>query len=54
VRNCRNIGKKDMLRNDKTPEIKVDPETYVVTVDGVHATVPPAERLPLAQLYFLV
>jgi urease subunit alpha len=54
VRNCRGIGKKDMLRNDLTPEIKVDPETYVVTVDGVHATVPPADRLPMAQLYFLV
>jgi urease subunit alpha len=54
VRNCRTIGKADMLRNDLTPEIKVDPETYVVTVDGVHATVPPADRLPMAQLYFLV
>lgn len=54
VRNCRGIGKKDMIRNDLTPEIKVDPETYVVTVDGVHATVPPADRLPMAQLYFLV
>jgi urease subunit alpha len=54
VSNCRGIGKADMLRNDLTPEIKVDPETYVVTVDGVHATVPPADRLPMAQLYFLV
>jgi urease subunit alpha len=54
VRNCRTIGKADMLRNDLTPEIEVDPETYVVTVDGVHATVPPADRLPMAQLYFLV
>jgi urease subunit alpha len=54
VRNCRAIGKADMRRNDRTPEIKVDPETYVVTVDGVHATVPPADRLPMAQLYFLV
>jgi urease subunit alpha len=54
VRNCRGIGKADMVRNDLTPEIKVDPETYVVTVDGVHATVPPADRLPMAQLYFLV
>ena len=54
VRNCRAIGKKDMVRNDLTPEIKVNPETYVVTVDGVHATVPPADRLPMAQLYFLV
>jgi urease subunit alpha len=54
VRNCRGIGKADMVRNDLMPEIKVDPETYVVTVDGVHATVPPADRLPMAQLYFLV
>src|ERR1700716_713395 len=54
VRNCRSIGKANMVRNDLTPEIKVDPETYVVTVDGVHATVPPADRLPMAQLYFLV
>jgi urease subunit alpha len=54
VRNCRSIGKADMLRNDLTPEIRVDPETYVVTVDGVHATVPPAQTLPMTQLYFLV
>jgi urease subunit alpha len=54
VRGCRGIGKTDMLRNDLMPEIKVDPETYVVTVDGVHATVPAADRLPMAQLYFLV
>jgi urease subunit alpha len=54
VRGCRGIGKADMLRNDLTPEIRVDPETYVVTVDGVHATVPPAQTLPMSQLYFLV
>jgi urease subunit alpha len=54
VRGCRGIGKADMLRNDLTPEIRVDPETYVVTVDGVHATVPPAQTLPMTQLYFLV
>jgi urease subunit alpha len=53
VRGCRGIGKADMLRNDLTPEIRVDPETYVVTVDGVHATVPPAQTLPMTQLYFL-
>ena len=35
-------------------DLPVDPETYVVTVDGVHATVPPAQTLPMSQLYFLV
>lgn len=30
VRNCRNIGKKDMKLNDITPNITVDPESYKV------------------------
>jgi urease alpha subunit len=36
------------------PIIEVDPETYQVRVDGEIATVPPAERLSLAQLHYLV
>ncbi|CAG8466194.1 324_t:CDS:2, partial [Acaulospora colombiana] len=35
VKNCRNIGKKDMKLNDALPKIEVDPETYVVKADGV-------------------
>jgi urease subunit alpha len=54
VRDCRAIGKADMVRNSATPEITVDPETYEVRLDGELATVPPAERLPMTQLYFLV
>jgi urease subunit alpha len=53
VKNCRNVGKKDMRLNDKCPVIKVDPETYVVTADGVELSCAPADRLPLAQRYFL-
>jgi urease subunit alpha len=53
VKNCRNIGKKDMIWNDKTPEITVDPETYEVKVDGEIATVDPAKELSLAQRYFM-
>ena len=34
VKNCRNIGKKDMRYNDRTGDIRVDPENYRVTVDG--------------------
>src|SRR5271170_5135167 len=30
VRNCRRIGKQDMVHNDATPKIEVDPETYEV------------------------
>jgi urease subunit alpha len=54
VHGCRTIGKADMVRNDATPEITVDPETYEVRLDGVLATVPAAETLPMSQLYFLV
>jgi urease subunit alpha len=54
VRACRTVGKRDMVRNDATPAITVDPETYEVRLDGDLATVPPAEALPMTQLYFLV
>ena len=53
VSGCRNIGKKDMKFNDKTPEITVNPETYEVCVDGEHITSKPAKKLPLTQLYHL-
>ncbi len=53
VKNCRKISKKDLLFNNKTPEIIVDPETSEVKVDGRIATVKPAERLALSQTYNL-
>ena len=53
VRNCRQIGKKDMVRNDATPKIEVDPETYEVHLDGELIGCEPAKVLPLAQRYFL-
>ena len=53
VRNCRSIGKKDMIHNNATPKIEVDPETYEVRVDGTAITCEPAAVLPLAQRYFL-
>ena len=53
VKNCRNIGKKDMVYNDKTPKIEIDPETYEVKVDGEIATVDPAKEVSLSRLYSL-
>ena len=52
VRRCRQITKKDMVRNTATPTIEVNPETFEVTVDGYKASVPPADNLSLAQLYW--
>jgi urease subunit alpha len=53
VRNCRSIGKKDMVHNDATPKIEVDPETYEVRLDGELIGCEAAKILPLAQRYFL-
>lgn len=50
---CRNISKKDLIHNDKTPEITVNPENYEVRVDGEKITCEPAKELSLAQRYFL-
>lgn len=52
VHGMRQLSKNDMVRNNATPQIEVDPETFEVTVDGVLATVPPAKELPLGQLYW--
>ncbi len=53
VRNCRTIGKKDMVYNDLTPDIEINPETYEVRVDGKIATVNPSDKLSLSRLYNL-
>jgi urease subunit alpha len=53
VTNTRGIGKKDLVLNDATPEIEVNPETYEVRADGELLTCQPAEVLPMAQRYFL-
>jgi urease subunit alpha len=53
VSGTRTLQKTDMVHNGATPEITVDPETYVVKADGVHLVCEPAAELPLAQRYFL-
>ena len=53
VKNCRNISKKDLIHNDATPQIDVNPENYEVKVDGELITCEPMSVLPLAQRYFL-
>jgi urease subunit alpha len=53
VEGCRTIGKKDMKRNEATPEIHVDPDTYEVRVDGEKVSSEPLAELPMTQRYFL-
>ncbi|MBX6740701.1 MAG: urease subunit alpha [Acetobacteraceae bacterium] len=47
------IGKRDMVLNNATPQIEVDPETYEVRADGELLICEPAAVLPMAQRYFL-
>jgi len=53
AKGTRSLSKRDMLRNDACPQVRVDPQTFDVFVDGVLATCEPASRLPLAQRYML-
>jgi urease subunit alpha len=53
TRNTRDLTKRDMIHNDATPQITVDPETYRVEVDGELCTCEPVDRVPLGQLYVL-
>src|SRR6195952_389748 len=53
VKNCRNISKKDLIHNNGTPQIDVNPENYEVKVDGEIITCEPVSELPLTQRYFL-
>jgi len=53
VYGIRKLTKKDLILNDKTPNIDVDPQTYEVRVDGQLVTCEPAEIVPMAQRYFL-
>lgn len=47
------IRKSNMVLNDATPEVEVDPETYEVRANGELLTCEPATELPMAQRYFL-
>ncbi|MXX20676.1 MAG: urease subunit alpha [Cenarchaeum sp. SB0661_bin_35] len=54
VENCRNITKQDMMYNDATPDIQINPETYEVRLDGnVVSDGEPASRVSMSRLYNL-
>jgi urease subunit alpha len=53
VKGVRTLSKADMVLNDATPRMQIDPETYEVLADGVLMTSEAAVSLPMAQRYFL-
>jgi urease subunit alpha len=53
VADTRSVGKADMPRNDATPRIEVEPDTFTVRIDGEVVEPDPVTELPMAQRYFL-
>lgn len=48
---CRTLTKADLLHNDYLPDIRIDPDTYRVEVDGELCTSTPMTRVPLGRRY---
>jgi urease subunit alpha len=46
-------GKADLVNNAALPDIRVDPDTFTVRIDGEVVEADPATELPMAQRYFL-
>ncbi|MEV6846947.1 urease subunit alpha [Actinoplanes sp. NPDC051411] len=53
VDDTRAVVKADLPRNDATPLIEVEPDTFTVRVDGEVVEPEPVTELPMAQRYFL-
>lgn len=53
ARGTRKLNKLDMLHNSTLPQIRVNPQTFEVFVDGKLAISEPARELPLSQRYML-
>ena len=53
VKDTRALTKADMPLNDARPDIRVEPDTFRVWVDGDEIEPAPAAELPLAQRYSL-
>jgi urease subunit alpha len=53
VADTRRVTKADLPENTALPEIRVEPDTFQVWIDGEEIEPRPAAELPLAQRYFL-
>jgi urease subunit alpha len=53
VAGCRALTAADMVRNDRTGAVRVDPRTYRVTLDGEPIGAPPVERVAFSDRFLL-
>ncbi|AUG81481.1 urease subunit alpha [Kitasatospora sp. MMS16-BH015] len=53
IRDTRGVTKDHMVNNAARPDVRVDADTFAVTIDGELVTPQPVAELPLTQRYFL-
>ncbi len=53
VKNTRSLKKKDLIHNGHTGKIEIDPDTFIVRLDGEELPVDAAKELAMTQRYFL-
>jgi urease subunit alpha len=53
VEGCRELTAADMVRNDRRGDVRVDPRTSAVTLDGEPVEAPPVERLAFSGTFLL-
>ncbi|GGS86048.1 urease subunit alpha [Streptomyces violaceus] len=53
IESTRGVTKADMRENDARPDVRVDPDSFAVHIDGELVEAAPAAELPMAQRYFL-
>jgi urease subunit alpha len=53
VERCRELTAADMVRNSRTGDVRVDPRTHLVTLDGEPVSAPPVERVAFSDRYLL-
>lgn len=53
VADTRRVTKADMIGNDAVPDVRVDPDSFAVRIDGELVEPAPVAELPMAQRYFL-
>ncbi|OSM42192.1 urease subunit alpha [Nesterenkonia sp. PF2B19] len=51
VHPTREVGKADLKNNTALPDIRVEPDTFEISIDGDPVEPAPAQELPMAQLY---
>ncbi|MET7740403.1 urease subunit alpha [Streptomyces sp. NPDC005385] len=53
IESTRAVTKADMRENDARPDVRIDPDSFAVHIDGELVEATPAAELPMAQRYFL-